>query len=247
MKQTLTFLLLLLPVLACSQQLPGSGDDSSAAVVDRYLRMMNIEGYHADSMLVMETAVTVFGSSDTLWLRRWFAPANKHRVELWYQGKLTEGMISNGEDKFLLYDTKKKKWTSTKPGEVVPKLSGYDFRGPLYMWRWNGTHLTWNGMSELKGQPVKVVKASRPGMYDRYYMFEAGSGLLTLVMETDAYDSTAAPMKESHIEWKSCHEYLPVGNHLVPSQESFMRNKKLTILSTTAHMEHIRPRIFTRE
>lgn len=247
MKKTLIFLLLLLPEITFGQQLPGSGDDSSAAVVDRYLRMMNVEGYHQDSMLVMETSVTIYGSNDTLWLRRWFAPANKHRVELWYQGKLTEGMISNGEDKSLLYNAKKKKWVHVSPKEVAISLSGYDFRGPLYLWRWNGTRLTWNGVSEIKGTPVQVVKASRPGLYDRYYMFESGSGLLTLIMETEDYDTTNVPRKESHIEWKSCHEYLPVGSHLVPSQESFMRDKKLTILNTTAHLEHIRPRIFTRE
>jgi hypothetical protein len=94
---------------------------------------------------------------------------------------------------------------------------------------------------------MQVVKVSRAGMYDRFYMFDPGSGLLTLIVETEDYNPAHAPMKESHVEWKSIHEYLPIGTHLVPSLESFRRDGKLTILSTTAHMEYIRPRIFNRE
>ena len=247
MKRTIiTLLLLLSPLLAFGQQ--EASDDSAAMVVDRYLQMLDLESYSTDSMLVMETAVTFYGSTDTLWLRRWFSPPRKFRMEQWHQGELVEGLISNNEDNFLRYDAQQKKWLPADKKEITDRLSGYDFRGPLYLWRWNGTKLTWNGHSELKGAPVQVVKASRPGSYDRFYMFEPGSGLLTLMVESEEYDPAGpAPKKENHVEWKSCHEYLPVGTHLVPSLESFMRDGRLTILSTTATMEYIRPRIFNRE
>lgn len=245
MKRILITLLLLLPATAFGQL--GNGDDTAATVVDRYLTLLNIEGYSEDSMLVMETAVTVYGSDDTLWMRRWFAPAKKLRMELWYKDTLTEGLISNGVDNFLRYDAKKGKWVEESRQKMAHLLSGYDFRGPLYLWRWNGSTLTWNGMGDIKGKPMQVVKVSRSGMYDRYYMFDPASGLLTLIMESEDFDPENPPKKEGHIEWKSVNEYLPVSNHLVPSLESFMRDGRLTILSTTAHLEYLRPRIFNRE
>ena len=107
---------------------------------------------------------------------------------------------------------------------------------------------TWNGLTELNGKPLQVVKVSTPGMFDRFYMFDPGNGLLTLVVESKEYEKgSQIPKEESHIDWKSVHEYLPVSNHLVPSLESFMRDGRLTILSTTAHLEYIRPRMFNRE
>lgn len=247
MKRTVIAILLLLPALAFGQRTPGTGDDTSATVVDRYLQLMNFEGYSTDSMLVMETAVTVYGSDDTLWMYRWFSPPRKHRVELWHKGTLIEGLIGNNEDVFLHYDAREHQWKELEEQEFLTQVSGYDFRGPLYLWRWNGSSLTWNGLTELDGHPMQVVKVSRPGMYDRFYMFDPGSGLLTLIVESENYSTTHAPMKESHVEWKSIHEYLPVSTHLVPSLESFQRDGKLTILSTTAHIEHMRPRIFNRE
>jgi hypothetical protein len=247
MKQMVIAMLLLLPTLAFGQTMPGNGDDTSAAVVDRYLQLMNLESYSADSMLVMETAVTTYGSDDTLWLYRWFSPSRKHRIEVWYHGILQNGLISNSEDVFLQYNTAEKKWEEVEEQVFLSLVSGYDFRGPLYLWRWNGSMLSWNGTTDLDGHPMQVVKVSRAGMYDRFYMFDPGSGLLTLIVETEEHSANFVPMKESHIEWKSIHEYLPVGVHLVPSLESFKRDGKLTILSTTAHMEYIRPRIFNRE
>ena len=244
MKQTLIAILLLLPATLFGQQEPV---DSAALVVDRYLSTLNVEGYSEDSMLVMETAVTEYGSSDTLWLRRWFASPKKHRMELWRDGQLVEGLIGNDADVFLRYNAKEQRWEKLGEREFFSQVAGYDFRGPLYLWRWSNTKLTWNGITDVEGKPLQVVKASRPGLYDRFYMFEPSSGLLTLIVETEEYVGKNEPLKESHVEWKCCHEYLPVSNHLVPSLESFKRDGKLTILSTTAHMEHIRPRLFNRE
>ena len=46
MKRTLITLLLLLPATAFGQL--GNGDDTAATVVDRYLTLLNIEGYSED-------------------------------------------------------------------------------------------------------------------------------------------------------------------------------------------------------
>ena len=241
---TLMAFALLFSALALGQQ---QSADSAAAVVDRYLSLMNVEGYSEDSMLVMTTAVTVYGSNDTLWMRRWFAPPKMHRVELWYHDTLTEGLTSNGDDRYRRYDATKKRWTDIEEREFSTSLTGYDFRGPLYLWRWRGAQLTWGGMADVEGAPLQVVKVSCPGMYDRLYMFEPGSGLLALVVETQNYDPEHAPAKEAHIDFKSYHEYLPVGTHLVPSVESFMRDGALTILTTTATLEGVDRSIFYRK
>ena len=50
MKRTVIAILLLLPALAFGQRTPGTGDDTSATVVDRYLQLMNFEGYSTDSI-----------------------------------------------------------------------------------------------------------------------------------------------------------------------------------------------------
>lgn len=58
--------------------------------------------------------------------------------------------------------------------------------------------------------------------------------------EVPANDINSQALKELHtkpVEYKVIHEYLPVNECLVPSQESFMRDGVLTIMNTTAHFE----------
>ena len=241
----LVIVLLLLPLLSFGQQ---ADNDTAAMVVDNYLKVLNTEGYSEDSMLVMETAVTVYGTTDTIWMRRWFAPTHKHRIELWYNGRLTEALVRNDETRCRHYNGEKDRWENLTEKDFHTRLSGFDFRGPLYLWRWKNMKLTWQGTTELKGETMQVVKAEGAGIFTRYYMFDPESGLLTLVRETEEYDPTQKPIKkDSHIDWRGYHEYLPVSNHLVPSLESFMRDGRLTILSTTAHLEPLIPRIFNRD
>lgn len=211
--------------------------DSAKAVVERYLQLLNIDGLPHDSLLVMETAVTFYGEKDTIWMRRWYAAPEKFRLEVWNRGKLETGLVSNGKDRFRKYVPADEDWESIKKEEFNQRLQGYDFRGPLYDWRGKGATLSWNGTTTLKGEPLQVVKVSCPAMYDRYYMFEPESGLLTLIFETDNVYKGYAPHREGHIEWKSIHEYQPLTTGILPSLESFMRGGVLTIMSSTSRLE----------
>lgn len=244
MKKIALVLLLALPLWAQSQNHQDLLDDTAKAVVDRYLRMLNIEGLPQDSLLVMETAITFYGEKDTIWMKRWYAAPEKFRVEVWNRGKLETGLISNGKDYFLKYSPSSEEWELTSQADFYDRLQGYDFRGPLYNWRAKGATLSWNGNTTLKGEPLQVVRVNCPGMYERYYMFEPESGLLTLIFETDKLVEDYSPRREGHIDWKSIHEYQPLATGILPSLESFMRGGVLTIMNSTTHFEQLNTELF---
>lgn len=247
MKKFIFGLLLLLPTWGMAQNHQDVLSDTARAVVDRYLQLLNIEELPQDSMLVMETVITFYGEKDTIWMRRWYAAPQQFRVEVWNGGKLETGLISNGKDRFRQYMTRGKFWESTKQEILLDRLRGYDFRGPLYDWRDKAATLSWNGTTTLKGQKLNVVRVKCPSMYERYYMFEPESGLLTLIIETENIEDDFKPLNDSHIEWKAVHEYQPIGNSMLPSQESFMRKGTLTILNSTYHFESLNPDIFEKD
>lgn len=247
MKKMLLILLVWLPLTVTGQNQPATGEDTATAVVDRYLQLLNIEALPQDSMLVMETTITFYNSKDTIWMRRWYSAPERFRVEVWNGGKLETSFLSNGKDRFRRYMPRFDSWESFSQSDFYDKLMGYDFRGPLYHWREKGATLTWNGTTTLKGQPLNVVKVSCPAMFERYYMFEPESGLLTLIFETDKlYESYSAP-QQGHIDWKSIHEYQPLSKSLLPSLESFMREGTLTIMSTQIHLEPLDTDIFEKD
>ncbi len=239
--------LLLLPLTVLAQNHQDMLDDSAKVVVDRYLQMLNIDGLPQDSLLVMETAITNLGQKDTVWMRRWYAAPNKFRVEVWNRGKLETGIVTNGQDRFRRYLTAYGSWESVPREDIEKKMQGYDFRGPLYHWREKGATLSWNGTTTLKGEPLQVVKVECPGMYERYYMFEPESGLLTLIFETDKTADGNHQYTKDRIDWKSIHEYQPLTTGILPSQESFMRQGVLTILNSTTHFEEMNPDIFEKD
>jgi len=243
----LTLLFLLLPLAMQAQNHQDILSDSAKVVVERYLQMLNIDGLPQDSLLVTETAITFYGEKDTIWMRRWYATPNMFRVEVWNHGELETGLVSNGKDRFRKYVPADKGWESIKLEEFHDRLQGYDFRGPLYDWRNKGAMLSWNGTTTLKGEPLLVVKVSCPAMYERYYMFEPESGLLTLIFETDNREDGYAPRREGHIDWKSIHEYQPLSTGILPSLESFMRGGVLTIMSSTTHFEKLDTEIFEHD
>ena len=84
-------------------------------------------------------------------------------------------------------------------------------------------------------------------MYNRYYMFEPGNGLLTLIIETDETMDGKHFVSSSRIEWKMEHEFQPLHESLLPSLESFMRNEELTIFQTRYRFEAMDNEIFERD
>lgn len=247
-KRTIVALLALLPTVLMAQNHQYTRDDTARTVVDRYVEMLNIDGLPKDSLLVMETAITTnLDSKDTIWMRRWYAAGEKHRIEVWIDKKLNFGLTSNGKDRFRTYYPRDEAWESISKEVFYDKLMGYDFRGPLYRWREMGAKLSWNGTTELKGVELQVVKVARPDWYTRYYMFEPGSGLLTLIFETEELFDGTKEISPSHIEWKSEHEYQPLTSGMLPSLESFMRDGVLTIMRTSYHFEPLDTTFFEHD
>lgn len=241
-------LMMALPLMAWGQNHQDLVDDSARIVVDRYLALLNIEGLPSDSMLVMETAITTsVNSRDTIWMRRWYVPGEQFRVEVWNGDKMDVGLVTNGKDRFKRYLRLDQRWEVTTREELYTKLQGYDFRGPLYDWRGKGAQLIWNGTTTLKGQELQVVKVICPNMYNRFYMFEPGSGLLTLIIENDERWDGKHAYTENLIEWKVEHEFQPLLLSLLPSLESFMRKEVLTIMQTSYRLEPIDDNIFERD
>lgn len=243
MKRLLLTLMLLPATLAAQTE----ASDSAATAVDRYLQMLNPYGLPKDSMLVMETVITTQGDPDTLRMTRWFAEGEMFRVEVRHDDELLTGLCSNGQNRHRQYNSQNGWWEDLPQEELTAMLVGYDWRGPLFDWRRKGALLTWNGTSMLKGHKMLVVKVVMPGMYDRNYLFDAQTGLLTLVVESATENGTPARIRGHHIEWRSMHEYMPLGESLIPSLESFVRNKTLTVLATTMHLEKTDTHLFNRD
>ncbi len=247
-KRMLVALLALMPLTLTAQNHRDMLGDSAKYVVDRFVQMLDIDHLPSDSLLVMETAITTnLSPKDTLWMRRWYAPGERHRVEVWNGEKQDFGLTSNGKDRFRRYLSAYQSWESISQQEFNNKLQGYDFRGPLHHWREKGAQLSWNGSTELKGHSLQVVKVECPNMYTRYYMFEPESGLLTIIFETEEMYGGTKEITSGHIEWKSFHEYQPLTHGMLPSLESFMRNGELTILRTSYHFEPLDTSVFEKD
>ena len=216
--------------------------DSAEAVVERYLTLMNYDALPQDSMLVLETTVTFHGSRDTVSLRRWYAAPTMERVEVWHGDTLVNGLCTNGSSRYREYRRRMDWWEDVPHDLLLDKMNDYDFRGPLYRWRQHEIKFTYQGITTAKGQRLNTVHAEQPGHYTRQYFFEEHSGLLVVIREEDdttALDETQQILKQFRvkpIDYKIVHEYLPVGEMLVPTQESYMRDGLLTIMETKASL-----------
>lgn len=234
-------LALLLPLCAGAQ-------DTAATIVDRYLRMLNYEALPTDSLLVMETTVRYHGSDATFRMRRLYSHGNMMRVEVWKGDSLTTGYCTNGSTRFRKYYPTHKWWNDVPTGSLAEDIQPYDFRGPLYNWRDRGITLTYNGTTTLKGQTLQVVRAKQPNHFTRYYMFDAESGLLTLMLEKNEDDVAQKQwLNVKPIDFKTYHEFTPLGPCLLPSQESFMSDSLLTIMETKSHFEPRNDLLFNQD
>lgn len=234
MRKTLLTLALLLPLAAAAQ-------DTAETVVERYLRLLNYEALPTDSTLVMETTITFYGTADTFIMRRFYAAPTMMRVEVWHGDTLTTGFCTNGGNRHREYIRFNGWWNDIDHITFHNKINYYDFHGPLYRWQERGINLTYMGSVTAKGEQLQVVRAEQQGYYTRYYMFEQQSGLLVIVQERDM-DTTKKedPLKAlriSPIEYEVIHEYMPVGESLIPSEISYMRDGLLTIMRTQVHLE----------
>lgn len=232
-KRAITIILALVPLLATAQS-----DSVAAHIVDRYLGILNIGALPADSMLVLTTTITSPTSTDTTVMKRYYQPPQMFRVEVrGSDGKLQVGLCTNGGDRKRVYESKHEWWRDVTTETFYNRLSGLDFRGPLYGWRVAGAEVTYEGKATVKdGATLDVVKLAAPARFTRQYLFEE-SGLLAVILESDELDSAYRPYEDIRIDWKCIHEYAQIGKTTLPSLESFMRKEELTVMRTEMHFE----------
>lgn len=237
----LLILIALLPSLLQAQN-----PDTAQMLVDRYVAMLNYGALPSDSLLVMETTISFVGSEDTFIMRRWYAPLDMMRVEVWRGDSLTAGYCTNGSSRYREYSAYNGWWNDLDSANYARMAELYDFRGPFYGKRASDTRFSYAGTTTLKGQPLAAVLAEHKNLYQRYYLFEMQSGLLLFIIDTDKLtDGTGRHY--AHSDWKAYHEYLPVGPCLIPSEESYLRDGLLTVMHTTAHFEARNDRIFNQD
>ena len=220
--------------------------DTATLIVDRYLRALNVEAQKTDSMLYVET-VTVCREhpGDTMFMKRWFLPPQCMRAEVFEKGRRVVGYRSNGKDVYREF--KKGKWSTISPSEFLTLASGYDFRGPLYNWRINGIDLTYEGEWLFNNQPVYRVLVQDIFRYDRHYLFDKSNYLMFLADEIPPTEEKAKrEQAAAPIEWRAIHEYLPVGEMLLPSVESYQVNGELFIVYHTYRYLPVDMRLFNK-
>lgn len=236
MKKTLaTMLLGLLPLWAAAQN-HMYRPDTAAMLVDRYLGIMNADAMPKDSMLTLVTKIYTIGTTDTFTLKRWYTWPQKHRIEVWRpDGSLQTAYCSNGNDRMRMYKPDLGYWVDITPDVFYDRLSGYDWRGPLYGWRVQNAHLEYRGRVVAKDHgEMESVLVQAPERFDREYMFEP-TGMLAFIRETGNMDTTNyRPFEAARIEMKFMHEYQEVGPMVLPRTESFVRHGRVTVQTTEA-------------
>lgn len=227
---------------------PAPQIDSAAWIIDRYLAKLNYGPLKPDSMLYIESVIVNQGDpTDTVFLRRWFAHPEYSRVEIWRNNKLIEGLYANGTDEYRRYDTIRHAWGSKTRADYFDFIEAYDYRGPLYHWRTNGSEITYQGEVDFQGQKVYNVFVAAPFHYDRFYLFEKESGLLFMFTEADHVWGDERINPNLHVDWRAYNEYMPVSGMLLPYVESYQKDQSITLVRHYMWYEPLDLKLFNRE
>ena len=221
-------------------------------MVDRYVQMLNIDHLPQDSLLVMETAITTnLDSKDTIWMRRWYAAGEKHRIEVWIDKKLNFGLTSNGKDRFRNYRSAYETW------EAITKenFSNRSCRATTSAGRSTA------GARKAPRSPGTAPRTSKgtPCRWSRWYAPRCTTATTCSTPPADCSPSSSRPTARTTAPPRSAPaprtssgrastNTCPVtAPHLLPSLESFMRSGTLTVLSTTMHLEPRNDELFNKD
>lgn len=235
MKKAMFTIVLVAAALTAAAQDHQYRTDTAADLVDRYLRMQNADAMPADSMLQLVTTAYTVGGTDTFTIRRWYAVPLMHRIEVWHGRSLQAAYCSNGHNRFRMYKPDLGYWVDITADMFYDRLTGYDFRGPLYGWRAQNAQLGYEGRVSVRDHgELQSVYVRAPFRFGRRYMFD-DNGLLALIVETGEMDTTEyRPYEAARIEMKFMHEYQIVGPMMLPKEESFVRRGHVNVQKTEA-------------
>lgn len=241
-KFIITILLAVLATGALAQ------DSIAAAVVDRYLAIMNYESFNRDSVVYVESILTDrYAAGDTLVMKRWYFPPNSYRIEIW-NGRHLEDACTNYKDSlFLQYSPRYRDWRNVSDITYFGLIAEHPFRSPLYGWRASGAELYYRGEKDFQGHPVDEVFVRIPGSFDRHYLFDKANGLFFLYIEDTTAFNTENYADMKHVDWRSVQEYIPFGSGFYPSEESYQFDGHIYIIHNTIRRIPFDRQIFIRK
>lgn len=224
----ITFLLLLLTAfLPIKAQIT----DTATWVVNRYLEKLNYYHFPQDTMIYIKSVIVNQNyPTDTVIMKRWFSRPHQYRTEVYDHDTLQFGAYGNGTDYFCAFNHAKKHWDEIHQTAFYEVNQAYDFRGPLYDWKGKAAEFKYCGIKTYNGHPAYHVRVQTPGIFDRDYFFEKESGLFFIYRELTSTLGGEELSMDRHVEWRACHEYIPIGNMITPSVESYLHNGDVIVI-----------------
>ena len=240
-------LLLTLALIAAAPQATAQ-DSIAAAIVDQYIKRLDIDAIPSDSLLYVESRIIQRGYSDTLIMRRWKGTANRQRVELWYEGTLQKAFYSDGRHLYRSYDTEDGKWHSINADKYYDLVQPYSIGGPLQRWRVNGEELSYGGIATLDSSRLYRILATSNSHYDRQYFIDCNSRLLVLYTESNSVNGEPLSTEgKRRVDWHAYTEYQTVGNMLLPSKERYQHAGNITLIEHAIRFVKTDEKIFNSE
>lgn len=231
MKKTLLAIMLLFTIGAQAQEKP---DDTAraAAIIDRYLEMVNFTRYKTDSVLcVVSYVIDQSHPRDTMTIYHWYKQPNCFRFEVWQNGQLTEGVFSDGGEVRRDFNTTAREWMTLTPESIRTMVEMHDIRGFLYNWRNKNAEVHYDGEYTYEGHKVDRIYVSCPGYFDRHYCFEQATGLLFWVTEDERlYGDQEITDATRRIDIRGWHEFVPLRGSLLPSIESYQAGRQKVVI-----------------
>jgi hypothetical protein len=228
----------------------GADTARAAAIIDRYIKMLDFSQLHDDSVLCVKTYVIDRSHPfDTITIKRWYMRPRYNRTEIWQGGRMEDGYHSDGVKLFRKFHTGRREWANLTPDSYYEVSLPLDIRGALYDWRTKGGEAFYAGEMVYKGVKVDRVFVTMPELFDRYYFFEHETGLLGfLVEEPHIYGDREPARNAVRVDWKAWHEFVPVKGLLLPKEESYqVGGDQIVILYHSYHFEAPQKTMFTED
>lgn len=227
----------------------GADTARGIAVVERYLSMIDFSQYRTDSVLCVVTHVIDRSNPhDTMTVYRWYMAPRYNRIEIWQNGRIEDGYHSDGVKLFRKFHTMRREWANLTPDSYHNISQSFDIRGALYDWRTKGAEIYYAGEVTYEGQTLDRVFVTSPKIFDRYYYFERGSGMLGLVVEDEhIYGDAQKALNSVRADWRAWHGFVPIKGFYLPSEESYQTGQQVVILHHSYHYEAPQTKLFTED
>lgn len=256
MKKTLALLLfagLIASLQAQTETKPKSSHQDTilaARIIDNYLAMVNFDHILKDSILCVQSSVVERSHpSDTMTIYHWYMSGRRLRIEMWQDGQLQDGYYSNGTTLFRRFQSSTRSWADITQDSFYDLTIPLDVRGALYDWHTKGAEAVYAGQYTFDGTKVNRIFVTSPEVFDRYYFFEAETGLLFMVTEMDhIYGDRKKNKNARRVDWRAWHEFTPFHGYFLPTIESYQyEQSQIVIIHRQYHFEALQPKLFSED